>query len=231
VSTAEQSTSADLGAGVENIRYSDDMSSVIATVQNTSQKIITAINLSIEVVCKDGHRSNSEQLQDVLAAMISRRRESGAAVLSAGGIAPGSTLDFTIFLEKDALAVHANVNAVTYLDLSGEGNSDGLKRIAKNRQEYAEGLSEGVAIISNALTSAGVTDARAMARHQLNEALANLKSSKNGIGGMKEMAYKPMLDDLDRPLSDADLELYVLHRSDEAAYQFKHSKINTWEYP
>ncbi len=222
---AVPATPARLGAGVETIRYSDDMSSAIVTVQNTSQKIITAVNLKIDVAFKDGHRSNFELLRDVLPAIVSRRQAAGMASVREEGVVPGSTIDFTVHLQKDALTISADVNAITYLDLSGEGNSDSLQRIATNRQEYAEGLSNGAAIISAALASPATTDPRGMARLQLSQSLANLKGAQKGISGMKEMAYKLMLDDLDRPLTNADLKTYALHRNEEAQYHFDHSKI------
>jgi hypothetical protein len=214
-----------LGANVENIHYSDDMDSAAITVQNTSQKVITAVDLKIEVAFKNGHRSNFEQLLDVLPAIASRHEVAGRGDLNEGGIVPGSTIDFTVHLQKGALAINATVNAITYLDLTGEGNSDTLKRIANNRQEYAEGLSDGVAIISAALADTATTDPRDMARRQLNQSLANLKGAQGKRTGMKEMAYKLMLDDLNRPLTNADLKAYALHRNEEAEYHFNHSKI------
>lgn len=224
LSLAVQSNAASLGASVENIRYSDDMTSAIVSVQNTSQKNITAINLAITVEFKDGHQSHFELLRDVLSAMTSRRERTGADSLKEGSVVPGSVLDFTVSLQKNALAIKAGVNAVVYLDLSGEGDNQALTRIAKNREEYAQALEEGTAIISSALASTVTQDAREMARHKLNESLANLSGSQKGVG-MREMAYRMMLDDLQRPLSRSDLQSYALHRNQEAESNFSHSKI------
>jgi len=234
---AQTSNAGQVGAAVENIRFEKGSKVAFVRVVNTSDKEITAFNMSIDVTFVSGRQSHFEHMDELLPAMISKQFVSGAPVLGEGSLLPNERHEVRIDFDDAAQSIHAKVDMVVYLDLSADvdANQDALSRLISWRKERAVVVQQAAEIINGAAFDSVTRNPRGMAINQLKKALAEAAAQN---AGERQLELRSIISDLEaqsaarqgrqsdsQTAQQFELRDYARQKSKEAEAASSHAQI------
>jgi hypothetical protein len=235
LSYAIQQNTAQLGAVVENIRFEQGSRVAFVRVKNTSNKKISAFNLSINLSSKSGHEGHFEQMVDLLPLMLGKQSLAGTTALDDGSLGPNESHEVRIDTNEPVQGLRARVDMVAYLDLSAEvdRNQDALARLKSWRKGRALAAQQTAEVINRAAADSVTPDPRGMAINQLRTLLDEAVAQH---AGEREVELRAAISDLQNQRvvhlanqtnadSKADLRNYARRKSNEAEAASLHANI------
>jgi hypothetical protein len=169
-----------IGAEVQNWHYDPLAKALTVRVENTSQKDITAFNLSVTEKYADGTSNFSERTTDYLPLMASvsqfeeLRQQHGN-----GTFAAGTSRDVTIPEPKDVADVSIIPDVVVYADLTADvTNERAFNHIVDGRKEVALATQQANQALKDALAA---PDPKGAAVKELTRLADVAKGSGNGL--------------------------------------------------
>ncbi len=160
---------------------------VTLVIVNTSNKDITAYNISIMETYADGHVNRHQLMTDsagVLATIQEMQGTAGEAILRKqvgdGLLHPGASRNELIGVQPGLVDFAAVVDVVAYADLTAEAtNNDGLRRLLEERKASVASTKMANEIIQAALANPNDADPAATAAKGIQDRITVWKAQQH----------------------------------------------------
>jgi hypothetical protein len=193
-----------IGAVVQTWQYDSQSNRVTATIVNTSNKDITAYNISIKETYADGHVNTHELLCEYAGRMVFVQEFKGTAdeadirkQFGDGLFHPGESRNEIIGVQSGLKDFAAVVDVVAYADQTAEAtNNDGLQRLLEQRKASVASTQMANEIIQAALADPNDADPAATAANKLQDRITVWKAQTHTTVDFEPGVAKGVVDEL-----------------------------------
>jgi hypothetical protein len=226
-----------IGAVVQNWHYDPQSNAVTLKIVNTSQKDITAYNISIKETYADGHVNSHELLCEYAGRMVLVQEFKGTPdeaeirkQLGDGLFHPGESQNEIIGVQPALQNFESVIDVVAYTDQTAEAtNNAALQRLLEGRKASVASTQMANQIIQAALADPNDADPAATAAKEIQDRITVWKAQKHTTVDFEPGVAKGVVDELraisSRPDRRNDLTQYLTRSEKRVATLSPHAEL------